>query len=197
MYKKQLGFQKIVCLLAIIVAAVWFVYCLGMITDIHDALRYTMMNDKDRRDTNVIGSILFYDMQPFISQFQYYSIGLILLGCLLFITNTHNRRRYYIANYVSTALYVVATFALIVWTHSHIEVFTWRFVNEVDFAALLEESKKFSNIVYTESTLLLDAHYLVAALGGLVAVALLANMVWKIALMRGEKRLLNVGKEAA
>ena len=38
MYKKQLVFQKYVCLFAVIAAAMSFVYSLGIITDIYDSL---------------------------------------------------------------------------------------------------------------------------------------------------------------
>ncbi len=197
MYKKQLGFQKIICLMAVILGAIWFVYCLGMITDIYDALRFTMREPKDRRITMVTGSILYYDMQPFITNLQYVSIALILLGCLLFITNTHTRRRYYITNYIATALYCIVTVATVIWTHSKIEIYTWRFKNEVDFPALKEASELFSkNIKYTESTFLLDLHKYVCALAILVVIALVVNAVWKTLLMVNEKKLLKDGKEA-
>jgi len=93
MYKKQLRFQKIACLLAIIAAAVMFLYSLGMITDIYDSLYSTMRNPNNLLDTKVPGSIIYYDMQDFNKQMVTYSIGLILLGCLLFVTNTQVRRR--------------------------------------------------------------------------------------------------------
>ena len=101
MYKKQLVFQKAACLLAIIAAAVSFVYSLGIITDIYDSLYSTMMNPNDLTQTMVPGSIIYYDMQAFNKQFLYLSIGLILLACFLFITNTHSRRKYYITNFRS------------------------------------------------------------------------------------------------
>ncbi len=190
MYKKQLGLQKILCLAAVILAAVWFVYCLGMITDVHDALRFTMLNDKDRYETKVVGSILFYDMQPFITTFQSVSIGLILLGCLLYITNTHTRRRYYISNYIAVGLYSVASLAAAFWVHSKIDIYTWRFKNEVDFPALLEQSKIIPDIKYNESTFLLDLHYALMIATIIVVVGLIANTIFKVFLMRTEKQLL-------
>ena len=38
MYKKQLQFQKIICLLCVIAAAIMFVYSLGVLTEIYDGL---------------------------------------------------------------------------------------------------------------------------------------------------------------
>ena len=81
MYKKQLVFQKYACLLAVIAAAVSFVYSLGIITDIYDTLYSTMMNPNDLTQTFVPGSIIYYDMQEFNRQFTNISIVLILTAC--------------------------------------------------------------------------------------------------------------------
>ncbi len=196
MYKKQLGFQKIACLLAMVASAIWFIYSLGMITDIHDALRFTMRDPNNLENTKVAGSILYYDMQPFNKAFLYVAIGLILLACLLYITNTSIRRKYYIGNYVAVGLYCAASVATIVWSHINIEAFKHQFLTTVDFAALKEQSEMFKNIMYTESTLLLDLHLVVAAISLLSVVAMVVNVIWKINMMRSEDALIQNGKEA-
>ncbi len=197
MYKKQLGFQKIACLLAIIVSAIWFIYSLGMITDIYDSLYFTMMDPDDPTSTLVEGSILYYDMQAFNKQFLYVSIGLILLSCLLFITNTNSRRKYYIGNYFAVGVYSVASIATVIWSHIQIDAFKTQFLTTVDFEALKKWSETFTTIKYTESTLLLDLHLLVAALSVISVIALVGNTVWKINLMRSEDALIQNGKEVA
>ena len=58
MYKKQLVFQKFVCLLAIIAAALSFVYALGIITDIYDSMYTTMRDPSNPTNTKVPGSII-------------------------------------------------------------------------------------------------------------------------------------------
>ena len=199
MYKKQLGLQKIACYLAVISSAIWFVYSLGMITDLYDALYYTMQNPNDLTQTLVSGSIVFYDMQDFNKLFTNISIGLILLGCLLFLTSTHTRRKYYLGNYVSTTLYCVAALAVTAWSHIQISAFKQQFLETVDFEALKTWSEVFSSIKYTESTFLLDLHLVVAAISLLSVAVLIGNLVWKISLMRGERRLVesgSAGKEA-
>lgn len=196
MYKKQLFFQKIACLFALIAAAVSFVYSLGMITDIYDSLYSTMRNPNDLTQTSVPGSIIYYDMQDFNKLFLYLSIGLILLACLLFLTNTNVRRRYYVGNYVATALYSAATLAVVGWSHVEIEAFKVQFLTTVDFEAL----RKFADLwktPYLDNTFLLDLHYAVAAIGVVSVVALVGNMIWKIMLMRSEEKLIKEGKEAA
>lgn len=196
MYKKQLRFQKIICLLAIIAAAAMFVYALGMITDIHDSLRSTMRNPNDHYDTKVPGSVIYYDMQEFNGQFVNMSLVLILISCLLFLTNTQVRRKYYIGNYVAIGVYSIAAVALVVWSHVQIEAFKVQYLTTVDFAAL-EEYAKMWKTFYTDSTFLLDLHYVVGGLTLLCAVLLVVNMIWKIRLMRAEKALIEEGKEAA
>lgn len=196
MYKKQLRFQKIVCLLAIIAAAICFVYSLGIITDIFDSLKSTMRNPNDLYDTKVPGSIIYYDMQEFNRQFVNMSVGMIIVSCLLFLTNTQVRRKYYIGNYVAIGVYSLCAIALSVWSHIQIEAFKVQFLTTVDFEALKEYAEKW-NTLYTDSTLLLDLHYFTDGLLVLVTVLLIVNTVWKIRLMRAEDKLIREGKEAS
>ena len=123
MYKKQMKCQKAVCLLCMISSVIVFLYALGIMTDLYDSLYSTMMNPADLTQTTVPGSIVYYNMQEFNSVFLKYSIGLILLACLLYITNTHIRRKYYIGNYVAAALFVIANVNIAIWAHQYIEIF--------------------------------------------------------------------------
>lgn len=196
MYKKQLRFQKFACLLAIIAAAVCFVYSLGIITDIFDSLKSTMRNPNDLYDTKVPGSIIYYDMQDFNRLFVDLCVGMVLVSCLLFLTNTQVRRKYYIGNYVAIGLYSLCAIALSVWSHMEIEAFKHQFLTTVDFEALKKYSETWKTF-YTDSTTMLDLHYFTGGLLLLSAALLLGNMIWKIRLMRGEDKLLAAGKEAA
>ncbi len=83
MYKKQLTAQKMICLAAIIVSAIFFLYTLGIMTDLYDSLYDTMRNPSNVYQTDVPGSIVYYNMQEFNRYFLVYSIGQILLGALL------------------------------------------------------------------------------------------------------------------
>ncbi|MCD8129999.1 MAG: hypothetical protein LUE16_01755 [Lachnospiraceae bacterium] len=194
MYKKQLTAQKIICLAAVIVSAVVFVYSLGLVTDLYDTLYSTMRNANDLTSTDVSGSIVYYNIQDFNRQFMYASIGLLLLSVLLMITNTHTRRKYYIGNYVAVGLYSVAGLVLMVWAHIQIEVYKAQFL-EVDFEALKEHAEMWGT-AYTESTFFFDIHYLVFGLLLVVVVLLVGNVFWKRSLMKEEQELLAKGKEA-
>lgn len=195
MYKKQIKCQKILCIAAIIACALTFLYALGFMTDLYDALYSTMRNPYDLTETDVPGSILYYMMQDFNKALLKYSIALILLACLLFLTQTHVRRKYYIGNYVSVGLYSVATVAYTVWAHAYIEGYKAAFLTQVDFTAL-EKHAKMWKTAYIDSTFWFDAHYGVYAVLLVVTVLLLLNLIWKVRLMKAEQRLIAAGKEA-
>ena len=195
MYKKQIKCQKLLCIVAIISCAIAFLYALGLMTDLYDALYSTMRNPYDLTETDVSGSILSYMMQDFNKALLRYSIALILLACLLFLTQTHARRKYYIGNYVATGLYSVATVAYSVWAHTYIEGYKAAFLSQIDFEALRKHADMWKT-AYVDSTFWFDAHYAVYAILLVVTGLLLLNLVWKIRLMKAEKRLIEAGKEA-
>ena len=200
MYKKQMRVQKTVCLLAIIAAAVLFVYALGIITDIYDGLYFTMASVKDpMKDPSKLkipGAIIYFEMQEFNSQFVNRSLVLILLACALFVTNTQVRRKYYIGNFVAIGAYSTAAIALSVWSHQQIEAFKHQYLTTIDF----EKLQEFCDLLdkeYIESTLWFDLHYVAVGIVMISVVALLGNAIWKVCLMRAENKLLAQGGEAA
>ena len=195
MYKKQMTAQKILCLAAIIVSAIFFLYSLGIMTDLYDSLYDTMRNPNDLNQTDVSGSIIYYAMQAFNRQLLMLSIGQILLAALLFITNTHSRRRYYIGNYVSTGLFTVFAVYNTVYAHVNIEEAKRQFL-QVDFAALKEHAEMWGTL-YTESTFWFDVHYLVFGLLLAASALLIANAVWKVRLMKDEAALVEEGRRIA
>ena len=134
MYKKQMTVQKFLCLAAVIVSAIFFLYTLGIMTDLYDSLYDTMRNPNDVFVTDVPGSIVYYNMQEFNRWFLMCSIGQILLAVLLYLTNTHCRRKYYIGNYAATALFTAGGIANAIFAHTYIEIFKGQFL-QVDFAA--------------------------------------------------------------
>lgn len=196
MYNKQLKFQKIICLVAIILAAVYFIYSLGVITDIHDALRSTMRNKNDYTKTKVEGSIIYYEMQDFNKAFVNYSVILILIACFLFVTNTQIRRKYYIGNYVAILLFCSATVALTVWAHNNLAAYAEQYMTTVNFEQLKEYSEMWGT-PYLDNTNLLDLHYYIGAFAILVVAAHIGNLIWKIVLMSAENKLIKAGKEAS
>ena len=196
MYKKHLKIQKIICLLCIIASALTFLYALGMITDIYEALYNTMRNPMKPTQTRVEGSWIYYDMQPFNKQFSNATLIPILLACLLYITNTHTRRKYYISNFVAVGAYSAATIGICLWAHQQIEAFAVQYMTTINF----EQLKEFSDgrgTPYLDNTNMLDLHRVVFAIAIGTVVLLVGNAIWKVVLMRQEKKLLQAGEEAA
>ena len=68
MYKKQVSFQRIICFAVLIVGALFFVYSLGMLTDLYDTLYSMILNPNDLDNAKVTGARIYYDMQPFNHQ---------------------------------------------------------------------------------------------------------------------------------
>ena len=196
MYKKQMTAQKLLCLAAIIISAIFFLYSLGIMTDLYDSLYDTMRNPNDITQTDVAGSSLYYAMQAFNRQLLILSIGQILLACLLFVTNTHSRRKYYIGNYAATGLFTAFAVYNSIYAHINIEDAKRMFLNDIDFVALKEHAEMWGTL-YTESTFWFDAHYLVFGLLVAASALLIANAVWKVRLMKDEAALVEEGRRIA
>ena len=194
MYKKQMKLQRIACFLAIAAGALVFLYVLGMMTDLYDML-YTMVPmPDDPSSVKVAGAMIYYDMQGFNRTFLRVAIGLLLAACLLFVTNTHSRRKYYIGNYAAIAIDAVANVAAALWAHGQIAAFKTQYLTTVDFAQLEHRLSRAGT--FTDSTFWFDAHLGVFAVA-LIAVALLiVCTAWKLKLMKNEQVLIEAGKAA-
>ena len=196
MYKKQMTAQKILCLAAIIVSGILFLYSLGIMTDLYDSLYTTMRNPNNINQTSVEGSQIYYYMQEFNNTLLMCGIGLILLAVLLYVTNTHVRRRYYIGNFFAIGVFTAASIGISYYGHTYIEFYKAWYLTNLDFAALKEFSEMWGTL-YTESTTWFDLHYLVFGLMLLVSVLLVANAIWKVSLMKDEAKLVEEGRRVA
>ena len=194
MYKKQLTWQKILCFAALAACGILFLYSLGLSTDLFDGLFYALPEEAklETAKVNVPGAEVYYEIQPFNRQLLNNSILLLLVGCLLFVTGTHSRRRYYISNTVSTFGFAGAGIALSVWCHQNIADFKAKFLS-IDFAAYEKYATRRKK-AYIDSTFWFDAHYVVIAILLAVCAALVINYFWKLSLMKNEKRLIEEGK---
>ena len=195
MYKRQMKIQKILCFLVLAVSIVVFLYSLGIMTDLYDSLYFTIRDPNKPERNPVEGALIYYNMQGFNRQFLHYAIGLILCAVLLFLTNTHIRRRYYASNIIAAAVNFAANLYVAIWAHKQIIAYKAEYL-QVDFEALKTFSER-RHTFYTESTVWFDVHTVVFLFAILANVLLIANLVWKFQLMKEEKQLINSGKEAA
>lgn len=188
MYKKQVAFQKIVCFAALVTGALFFIYALGIMTDLYDTLYSMIPNPNNLDSAKVSGARIYYDMQPFNRTLLRASIGMIVLACLLFITNTHSRRKYYAGNAAATFINAAAELFMAVWCHIQVSAFRSQYLSTVDFAALEKRLSRYGT--YTDSTFWFDIHYVICILAAAAAILLIVNFIWKKRMMRGEKELL-------
>ncbi|HEY8396122.1 MAG TPA: hypothetical protein VIK96_05015 [Bacilli bacterium] len=179
--KKQMKFQKIVCLIALLIAAIAFFFALGLLTDIYKVM-FASQAGADK---------LFKDIQPFNRQLVNICILMIVLAVFLYITKTHVRRRYYISNYIALAVTIAVYVFLPIISILQILNFKKRFLTEIDFPAWLEMRELISDFPYTESTLWLDFNVVTQSLMILVSLLLAYNLLWKIRLMNFEDKLLS------
>ena len=193
MYKKQLTAQKIICFAVLIACVGVFIYSLGILTDLHDSIYLANVRYADNPEkTKVKGSTVYFEMQEFNRILVRASIALIVLALFLFITNTHSRRKYYLGNYVSTLAFSVGSVAMSIWAHGQFEFYKAKYL-EMDFEALQKHAEKMKTL-YTDSTFWFDAHYVVFGVLLLVTALLVANLFFKMKVMKDERKLLKNGK---
>lgn len=204
MYKKQMTVQKVICLLSIIASVVMFVYSLGLMTDVYGDLKYPLNDSRIEqarkefypdlaKGTDFIGIGIYEALDAFNKDLLMVSIGMILLSVLLFVTNTASRRKYYIGNYFAVGVNVAANVAAAVWMHGKVQAFRAQYL-AMDHKAIEWIYTEKLKSTYAQSTFWFDAHYVVLALSLLVSVLLILNVIWKIKLMKEEKRLIEEGK---
>ena len=192
MYKKQMKLQRIACFLSIAASALVFLYALGIMTDLYDML-YTMIPvPDDPSSVKVAGAMIYYDMQGFNQSLLRASIGLILVSCLLFITNTHSRRKYYIGNYVAICANAVANIAVALWAHGRITAFKVQYLSTVDFAQLERRLSRAGT--FTNSTFWFDVNTAIFAFAMFVVALLIVSAAWKVSVMKNERKLIEAGK---
>lgn len=193
MYKKQLIFQKIVCMAMLIMSAAIFIYSLGIMTDIFDSL-YSAYDPELGTET-VKGSSIYYEMQPFNGYFTNLSIGLIIVTLILFFTCTHSRRKYYIGNYIAVGISTVCNVAFTVWALTNISYYKAMYL-QVDFEGLREFLERRNKLnMYTDSPFWFDIGYVLFGILLLISVLLIVNTILKVILMKEEKRLIGSRKD--
>lgn len=179
-----------------------FCYMTGSLSDLGETItrRSTGTTSKFRAASGKNDALLFEEIQPFNTMMMYFGIVMILLAVVLYITACNKRRNYYVSNYVATGLcaggnIIMSLVCLIMNAH-------WRseFLN-VDFErwnAYYQDNLKAeviteSGVHYSESTAWFDVGFAVYAIIIVASVLLILNLVWKIMLMKGEKKLLSGG----
>lgn len=207
--KTQMKFQKYICLAMLIMGALCLAYAFFYLTGSMADLGQTKTAGDPGSGIQFqhpkawelaegkYGYDLYVQIQPFNDALMYCGIVMVLTAVLLYITACNKRRNYYITNYIATGVCaggnIVISIVLMAMNAS------WRskFLN-VDFEGWYAYNKKTfidadmaESVHYSESTLWFDLGFVVYALMIVASLLLILNLVWKILLMQGEKKLLS------
>lgn len=187
MFKSQMKFQKILTVALLLFAAVCFVFSIGISTDVYGLYLSSAVIDFE-------GSNLFNEIQSYNHYAVIFSLILICSCLLPYIFATNTRRLYYVDNYVS----IGAQFGFFIFYGIYILTnsitYKHRFLTEVDFETYKSNAELFKT-KYSESTFFFDAGMVLSILCFVMAALIIANLVWKIIIMRKENELLTLGAQ--
>lgn len=186
--KTQMRVQKILMLVSLIVAAITFVFGLFFLTGgLGYAGNYITVEGVD-----LIGAKEFVDAsQGYVRTYVSLAIVFIVLAAVLFITSCNKRRNYYITNYIAIGLFVAFALAMVIYIFIMVGGTKNLYVNSIDWdkaAAQVADHPEWP-MSKTESYQF-ALGYVVAVIVIIDAVLLTLSTVWKVLLMKGEKKLL-------
>lgn len=196
--KIQMRFQKILCLVTLIISAVTIVYGFAFFT----GGLATVADIYDHNNDMFHAADLYNFAQGVNNVLVALGIVFLCLVAAMYITACQKRRNYYITNYIALigtavfmAIFAVVGIALVAATHS-------MFISEVDWEALRAFNANLADPLFLhngESQVMFGIGYVVYVIVILNALAVVYNLIWKIKLMKGEKALLGAGlsKEVA
>ena len=195
MYRKQMILQRVTSYLLLGAAVLVFIYSLGIMTDLYESFYFlSSPTFKEGHRNYVEGVSIYRTMQTFNQELTTAGIVLILSSVALFVFRSHDRRKYYIANYITIGANAVANVYVSYWALTNVFAYKQQFYN-VDFEKLAKVAKNYK-IEYTESTFWFDASLFVFIPLLLVTALSIGNLIWKIVLMNAEKKLIIEGQEA-
>ncbi len=203
--KTQMKFQKYLCLAMLILGALTLVYAfcyatgglaeLGQLLKPDGTSKFKAANGKE-------DATLFLEVQGFNDILMYCGIVFILLAVTLYITSCNKRRNYYISNYVATGVCAGGSIIISVILMAFNGMWMGRFQN-VDYDSWLKFNDSYKIIFgedapppepythFSDSTAWFVIGFVVYSLVIVASILLILNLVWKIKLMQGEKKLLN------
>ncbi len=191
-------------LVSLVIAALTFVFAMAFLTgsmgEVAYYLEVTGSTTVDR-----INCREFVDAsQNFVSTLEILSIVFILLAAFLFVTASNSRRNYYITNYIAVGLFSAFAVAIGVYTLFSVIQIQNLFYNGIAWEAGTNNGFNVADnpIIehpLTRSSASFALGYALFVIVILDAAAIVLSTVWKIKLMKGEKKLLEQGfvKEAA
>lgn len=193
-------FQKILCLVTLVVAALTFVYALSFFSTGLAELRYytTKYGGSIEGVYNPINADKVYDYAQGLNDILLImSIIFIVLAVTQYIAATNTRRKYYITNYISIGAIVLFAVVFAILALVMVSQCFNMYLNDINWSRYralhkIEDALGFGLMYpyYSDSKLMFILGYVVFLLVILAAAAQVYNLIWKIKLMKGEKELL-------
>lgn len=204
--KTQMRFQKIFMLIALIIAALCIVFalifCSGTLYQMQHAAIFDLAANPPPEgdgDEKLPGAkALFWASQGVSNIVFALGIVLVLVVVLNYIMGSAKRRKYYVTNYVATGV-AVAAFVAVAITILVLVANCQSILATID----LEQAKVIYNTYipngWQYSVWTFGVGYAFSGVLLVTALVFVFNLVWKIKLMKGEKKLLESGlaKEVA
>ena len=194
MYKNQMTLQRITSYILLFAAVLVFVYSLGIMTDLYDNLYLVSLYDPVEDEMFYVeGSQVYLEMQEFNRQLTTAGIVLILSAVSLFVFRSHDRRKYYIANYITIGVNAILNIGVAIWMRAQVLEYKAQFLAMdfdrlhyvlVDLLQLKEEINK--------SCFWFDIVNVVAVVLFVATAISIGNLVFIILLMRDERKLVQL-----
>ncbi len=195
MYKNQMILQRITSFLLLAAAVLVFVYSLGIMTDLYNCLYLVSGYTNPKLPNYVEGSQIYREMQGFNRQLTTAGIVLILSAASLFIFRTNDRRKYYIANYITVGVNAVLNIAVAIWMRIEVLKYKSQYLSiDLDrLEAIVVDKLNLTDNV--RSTFWFDVVNVVFVALILVTAISIFNIVFKTILMSAERKLVKEGLE--
>lgn len=185
--------QRATSFILLVAAVLVFIYSLGIMTNLYDTL-YLFSSYPENHRNYVEGASIYLNMQPFNKELTTAGIMLILSAVALFVFKTNDRRKYYIANYITIGVNALANVIVSIWALINVFAYKTQYL-QIDFEKLQTVAERY-DVTFNQSTFWFDASIAVFCFVFLATALSIVNLVWKIILMRAEKKLIEEGKEA-
>ena len=184
--KTQMRFQKILMYVSLVVAALTFVFGLIFLSgSMAYATHYTGGN-------SIGAEKLVEKSQAFVETMVAVGITFIVLAALLFVTSSHSRKNYYITNYIAVGLFVAFAMFMAIFIMIKVTTLMGMFYNDITWDNVADKIAALAGLypIKKSDNYPFIIGYIVAALTIFDALLVVLCTVWKVLLMKGEKKLL-------
>lgn len=189
--KTQMRFQKILMFVSLVVAALTFVYALYFLTGSMGNVSY-YITVQGSVSTDKINAQHFLDAsQEYVGTAVTLSIIFIVVAALLFVASCHKRRNYYITNYIAIGIFVAFALVMAIYLLVMVSDVMNIFYTEIDWDKLADPDVAQTLYPVTKDSTNFALGYVLSAIVIVDAVLVVLSTVWKVLLIRGEKKLLN------